>query len=513
MPRSGGAPVSVSRAPAADHVIPRGLGTRSSEPSPIDAMVARRLTAPMTRRQFVARAAALGISASALGVVLDACLKATPPTGTPSATAGPSPTTTPGTAFSGTPPVIDPRPVTVTYGAMLEASALAPVAVPSAALRALLDEVAADAGIPVTPAVVDGRRHARLSVTADDPSFASQAYRLEVAPTTDGPVVTVTAGDEAGAYYGLLSLARLVVAESSARWLRAATVEDAPGFARRGAILDPYVLPDVGVTDASRALLLDRLRLGARFKLNFLDLVDRPPWPELVRYCDEHHVELLNALGGRASLVDWWPDEDRRRIDEVLDAGTRSIAFCFDDIPTTNPEALASQHATVFRDLYAYLRVRDPGIRVSAVLPPYGGIPGRNLVFSKPGEGERYLAVMRTELPADVRVFWTGDGGVFSATVTTAGARAYADAVGHELGLWDNDTIRFSQERKPCGGRAADLSTVVHSYIGNLVTGDPWHGTNGEFALLTSLLYTWNPSVYDPTAAATTAERVLASHS
>ena len=93
--------------------------------------------------------------------------------------------------------------------------------------------------------------------------------------------MTIRAGDEAGAYYGLLSLARLAVAEGSTRWLRAATVEDSPGFARRGAILDPYVLPDVGVTDASRALLLQRLRFGVRYKLNFLDLLDRTPWPEL----------------------------------------------------------------------------------------------------------------------------------------------------------------------------------------------------------------------------------------
>ncbi len=471
------------------------------------------LAAPMTRRTFLVGAAALGISASALGTVLDACAQVTPPTGTPSATPSPTPVITPATAFGGTPPVIDPPPAAATYGAMLEASALASVTVPSAALRALLDEVAAEAGIPVTPAVVDGRRQARLTVTADDPSLASQAYRLEIAPATDGPVVTVRAGDDEGAYYGLLSLARLIVAEGPARWLRAVTVEDAPGFARRGAILDPYVLPDVGVTDASRALLLERVRFGVRFKLNFLDLVDRTPWPELVRYCDEHSIELMNAIGYQHHLVDWWPDEDRRRIDEVIDAGTRSIALCFDDISTTNPEALASQHATVVRDLYAYVRGRDPGIRVSTVLPPYGGIPGRNLVFSKPGEGERYLAVMRDELPADIRVFWTGDGGVFSATVTAAGATAYADAVGRELGLWDNDTIRFSQQRKPCNGRAAGLSTVVHSYMGNFVTGDPWRGTNGEFALLTSLAYTWNPSAYDPAAAAAAAERILSGES
>jgi hypothetical protein len=91
--------------------------------------------------------------------------------------------------------------------------------------------------------------------------------------------------------------------------------------------------------------------------------------------------------------------------------------------------------------------------------------------------------------------------------VTAAGARAYADAVGHEIGLWDNDMIRFWKSRLPCSGRAPDLATVVHTYMGNL---DLWSGTNGEFALLTSLFYTWNPTTYDPAAAASAAERILA---
>ena len=462
------------------------MARNSIEPGPFDALTARRLGEPMTRRKFVVRAAAVGISASALGAVLEACAQVAGPSATPSATSratpSPSPVITPGPTFGGTPPVIDPTPASATYGAMLEASALAPVAVPSAALRVLLDEVAAEARIPVAPAVVDGRRQARLSVVSDDPSFADQAYRLEVTPTADGPAVTVRAGDEAGAYDGLLSLARLVVADGSTTWVRAATVDDAPGFARRGAILDPYVLPDIGVTDASRALLLERVRFGVRHKLNFLYLPDRGPWPELVRYCDAHHVELMFAEG----YHDWPTEAPRQQLGDAiaaqLDAGVRSIALCADEDQTTNPEALARLHADIFTELYNRIRGRSTFVRVSALLPVYGGIPGQRLVNSPEGHGERYLAVMHDALPADVRVFWTGDGGVFSDTVTAAGARAYADAVGHELIFWDNDTITSSEERQPCSGRATDLDTVAHGYVGNLVGETLWNGTNGEFA-------------------------------
>ena len=483
MSTSRSAPVSVSRAP-----------------------IARGLVEPMTRRQFMVRTAAFAVSASALGSVLEACGQATRPSATPSATPSPSPVITPQPTFGGTAPVIDPLPTTAAYGPMIEASALAPVAVLSPALRALLNEVAADAAIPVAPTFTDGRRQARLTVTANDPSFASQAYRLEVTPTADGPAVAIRAGDEAGAYYGLLSLARLVVADSGTRWLRAATVTDAPGFARRGAILDPYVLPDVGVTDASRALLLERVRFGARHKLNFLDLLDRTPWPEIVRFCDDHHVELMNGIGYQDRLIVTPRDQVKRQLDELLDAGTRSFSFDWDDMPLTDPVAQAHEQAGILRDLYDYVRARDPSVRVSAVFPPYAHVPGLNLSDN----GQLFLAQMPGAFPADVRVFWTGDGGVFSPTVTAAGARAYATAVGHEIGLWDNDMIDFSRDRKPCSGRAADLATVVHTYMGNL---DLWSGTNGEFALLTSLFYTWNPASYEPAAAAAAAERILASAS
>lgn len=482
-------------------------GRNSPRPSQLDRAIARRPADPLTRRAFLVRAAALGISATALGALLEACDEAAS-TRAPSR----SPSISPGAAFGGTPPTINPTPTSATYGDMLEATELVALALPGASFSTLLDEVAADARVPVATTVSGGRRQARLSVRVDDPSLRSQAYRLEVVAADDGPGVTIQAGDEAGAYYGLVSLGQLLVADGATTWLRAATVDDAPGFVRRGAILDPAPLTGVS-TEESRALLLDQVRFGVRHKLNFVDLPDRTPWPELVRYCDSHHVELMVGKGYRDRLTVTLRQQVKDELTALLNIGVRSISLAWDDIPATNPEALAREHAEIFRDLYDHLRGREPGIRVSAVLPPYGGIPGRNLVASAEGSGERYLAVMRDALPDDVRVFWTGDGGVFSARVTTGGAKAYAAAVGHEIGLWDNDARRFAQGRLPCSGRAADLATAVSAYMGNLVGVALWKGTNGEFALLTTLFYAWNPSAYDPSAAAASAERMLATTS
>ena len=88
----------------------------------------------------------------------------------------------------------------------------------------------------------------------------------------------------------------------------------------------------------------------------------------------------MNGIGYQDRLTVTPRDQVKRQLDEMVDAGTRSFSFAWDDISTTNPEALARLHAGIFLDLYDHVRQRDPGIPVSAVLPPYGGIPGRALV-------------------------------------------------------------------------------------------------------------------------------------
>lgn len=404
-------------------------------------------------------------------------------------------------------PAIYPTPTNASFGPMLDADELVTVDAP-VATKALLAELAAERAIPLGAELTVGRRQARLTVTIDHAAYRTQAYRLDVTTGDDGPAVSVRAGDEAGAYYGLLSLAQLIDTSGTTMRLRAATIDDAPGFLRRGAILDPA--PTTGIsTPETRRQLLDRVRFGVQYKLNFVDLL-REPWPELVRYCEDHFVELMVAFGYRDALTTDPRPRTKAILAAWLDAGAHSITLNWDDIPTTDPEGLAQRHAEAFGDLYAFLRSRDPGVRVSTVLPPYGGVPGQRLVGSQAGEGERYLALMKAALPDDVRVFWTGDGGVFSARVTTDGAQRYADAIGHEIALWDNDATRFSQGRLPCSGRAADLATVVPTYMGNLAGDSMWSGTNGEFALLTSLFYTWNPVAYYAAAGGAAAEEILA---
>ena len=151
-------------------------------------------------------------------------------------------------------------------------------------------------------------------------------------------------------------------------------------------------------------------------------------------------------------------------------------------------------------------------VRLHVTLPPYGGVPGKNLMHvgsGQAGSGEAYLAAIRDHIPADAEVFWTGDRGPSSAKVTLAAASAYADAAGHRVALWDNDALDFARYRWPLSGRSADLVDSVDTYIGNMVGRLSWAADNGEFALSTMLDYTWNPAAYDPDRSAAQAEQQL----
>jgi hypothetical protein len=494
----------------------RGAEATMRQDAVEDAM-ARILAGRMTRRVFLERAAALGLSASAAGALLAACSRV--PSGTPtsrpesSAGATPArPTAVPG--GTGLPEIV-PAPRSVDYDGMVEAAEIACPTLPHGGLRDRLEEISAVAGVVLRFDAVRDRVQAQLAIRTDAIDLPPQGYRLEISRGDQGPVISIEASDEAGAFYGLLSMRQLIVADGSTFRVRLATAEDRPGFARRGAILDTIQLPTGGSTDEERARLLDRVRFGVPYKMNLVahpnaTLGHSQPWPELVEYCETHHVELLSLIGYR----DWLSVAPRVEVKAYLksqvDLGIRSFSLNWDDIDTTDPEALARDHAEIFTDLHNYLRSLDPGVRVAITMPPYGGIPFKNLVASDGRSGETYLERMSAALPGDVRVFWTGDGGVFSSTVTLDGARAYASLVGRDLALWDNDALRFAAERQPLSGRAARLPELISTYMGNLA--DPrvaWTGTNGHFALLTMLLYAWDPENYDPAAAAATAERLV----
>jgi beta-N-acetylglucosaminidase/Glycosyl hydrolase family 20, domain 2 len=459
-------------------------------PDPLDDMVAAALAGRISRREFLARALALGLSTTATASLLAACGagNASPATGTPQ----PSP------SASGGLPEIVPTPREVTYGPMLGLGALACCACPDGNLSDRLAEVASDAGIALSLVTGCPSSGSTLRVSLDAGDLPPQGYRLSVTPANGGAEIRLEAPDEAGAFFGLQSVGQLVTSAGASPVIRQATITDAPSFERRGLILDPP--------------WLDVLRFGVPYKLNLMAVAGWSPqaWsalPDLTAYCGAHYVEVMAMVGYQNVLTDTPMVDLKATLGRQFQLGVRSFCLKWDDIHVYAPEAIAATHARIFNELYAYLRLLDPATKISAVLPPYGGVPPN--VFDG-SLGMTYLSLMRDQLPADVVVFWTGDGGVFSESVTTAGAQAYASAVGHPIGLWDNNALWFAQGYKPLSGRDDDLASAVSAYMGNMNAHETsWAGSRGHFALLTELQYAWRAETYDTGVACSTAERLL----
>lgn len=392
------------------------------------------------------------------------------------------------------PPQIVPQPTSAHYGETVDVDELVCVSCPTGNLRDRVSEVAADAGLALADSAEADRPQARLTLKIGVAGLPAQGYRLAITRSKGvGADVTIQARDEAGGYYGLLSIAQLIVAAGGTARIRTATVEDHPSFLRRGLILtaDP----------------LERVRFGVEYKLNFLYKRIQPNEPgmtELVAYCRSHYVTFMSLVGYR----DYLTATPRADVEAVLadqyDLGIRSFSLNFDDIWSGDPAALAASQAGAFNDFYAYLRSLDPTVEVAITTGAYTGLPDKLSPAAR-----TYLTLMKSKLPADVLVFWTGDGGAFG--ITAAGAQAYSTFVGHKIGLWDNDGIRFIDGRLPLSGREADLATVISTYMANMADDKAWTGSNGQFALLTELMYGWRPETYDPFAARDLAEELLRS--
>lgn len=460
----------------------------------------------MTRRVFLARAVAAGLAIPAGAGLLEACLAASPAT--------PSPATPASTPPAGSLPELFPTPLQAAYGDMAPFETLTCESCPSGALGVLLAEVAATAGVALNVNGATGPAVARLAVDTTAHDLPPQGYRLAIAAGAasagGGIAIDISSSDEPGAYYGLVSLGQLIVAADAGHAIRTADVTDSPSFARRGFILD-MPLP---ASDTDREALLERVRLGAAHKMNFLwpanGALDVPSTArEVVAYCDSHYIELMLSVGygdlltsiPRASVINY--------VQTFYDRGIRSFSFNWDDIHNApDAQALADAHAAVLDDVVAFVGTLRDDVRLRVTLPPYGGVPGENLMGIElydvnDGTGEAYLAAIRDHIPPATEVFWTGDGGIFSTTVTADGARAYADALGRPIGLWDNSVSA------PSRGRAADLPTIVQTYMGNMAGSHRRANSDAPLALLTALDYTWNAGAYEPDRSAQLARHRL----
>ncbi len=419
-------------------------------------------------------------------------------------------------------PHVFPEPQNAHYGSELvplgkEIVLIGPA---SERLAVTLGKVAGEWGVKVVSrqrarnySTIKIRHGSALEAAKRSEANGPQGYKLSISKATNGAVIEITGGDEAGAFYALQSLRQLALKDRSGVRVRAVKIKDWPAFKRRGLIF----------FDRTESVLRV-LSLASRFKLNYFQGEGaRDSLHEKVvrqmkavqKFCKAHHIEYCAHLGRKDVLSKLSREKLLKYYDERYRLGFRSFTVNFDDSSLKTAEqgrSAANIHAGATAAVYRYLRKLDPNVRLIMCPIPYGGLPEKGFRFCSKEAGQSYFGVVKAKLPRDVPLFWTGDGGVFSPKVTAEGAKKCGEAAGRKPFFWDNDPIRFANKRQPLSGREAKLYKEVAGYVANLNKAETRWGKatrNAEFTLLTVAMYTWNPEKYDPKKAAAAAQLIL----
>jgi hypothetical protein len=226
----------------------------------------------------------------------------------------------------------------------------------------------------------------------------------------------------------------------------------------------------------------------------------REPYPEqqladlseLNRAAAERGVRFVYAISpGLSMRFDEEADHDAlaAKCRQLFDAGIRSFALLFDDVPMDDPEALGRAHGeAAARFQRSFLLPAGIEDRVLLCPTDYAGL-----------ERTPYRSGLAETLPDDALIMWTGSDIVVGEVTADDVARA-AESFGRELILWDNFPVNdFDRSRLflgPLTGRSAGPGLV--GIVSNpMVEAEPSH-----LALTTVAEWAADPDGYDPAAAA-----------
>jgi hyaluronoglucosaminidase len=345
----------------------------------------------------------------------------------------------------------------------------------------------------------------------------AEGYILRLRP--GHPQVLIAASDESGVHYAKQTLAQLGPAP------RAMTITDSPTLPWRGTIEGFYGEP---WTHAQR---LDHLRFAGSIKLNTYVYAPKDDPYHRERWRDLYPAGLLAELveldqAARANAVRFvyalHPAGTMRFTDEsdvsglfakasqLLDAGIRSIALLFDDVPLslTDPgdqaafgsdtRAVGAAHGATCARFAEFLRSR--GISEPLIMVPtdYAGL-----------KASPYREGLEATLDPDAIVWWTGSD-IVVGTISRDDIDRAAASHRRKLLLWDNFPVNdFDRNRLflgPLQGRTTDVMDAP--FLG--ITANPMVDYEpSKFGLAAVADWAWNTAAYEPDSAARRCLRLL----
>jgi hyaluronoglucosaminidase len=230
----------------------------------------------------------------------------------------------------------------------------------------------------------------------------------------------------------------------------------------------------------------------------------------LIRQAEKYRIDFVYGFHPGQELC--FSDDNpvrilMRKAQRFHDAGVRTFAVLFDDIPSSLAhrqdrrrfnDSLAAAEGTWLAKIQSQQPASWQDVEWWICPSYYSPDPLLARIFGK--FEERFLETLAHHLPPDVACLWTGPR-VVPKTISLAHMQSVAELVKHPLILWDNypvNDLSMSDELHigPLTGRDPFLAKTVYGYLSNPLLQEAL----SLVPLATCFDYAENPVKYQPEA-------------
>ena len=344
-----------------------------------------------------------------------------------------------------------------------------------------------------------------------------EGYVLAANSKENGPMTIAIEGkDEAGTYYGVKTLKKLIVEENSERVMPEVYVKDFPTQHVRAIVEGFYGNP---WTHQDR---LEQFKFYGENKLNMYIYAPkddpyhrdlwRDPYPaeemarmqELINTATENKVDFVFAISpGKDITIEPEGNTDEAikakaeadyqalvtKCESLYDMGVRSFAIFWDDIFTDDG---VGQAALMNRFNKEFVKAKD-GVKPLLTVPTQYWA---SVMYDGDGNVKPYTEGFSKNLDTDIEVMWTGHD-VMSQTVTLGDADKINNLYNRKMLLWWNYPVNDYNVNKLGLGPIYNLGNDLNSKIGGFVMNPMEFGEASKITLHTGADYAWNTAAYD----------------
>lgn len=329
------------------------------------------------------------------------------------------------------------------------------------------------------------------------------SYRLDIDP--DRRSVTVTARDDAGAYYGLQTLRQICSSAFAAEGVLPEThISDWPELERRGIVEGFYGTPwshevRLGLLDYCGRNKLNTYVFGPKDDPYHSSPYWRLPYPaeqgarisELASRAKANRVDFVWAIHPGKDIR--WDDADRdsllRKFEMMYDLGVRNFAIHFDDIEGIGADPRRQVELLNWLDR-EFVRAKGDVGNLTVCPTDY------SRMWASPRPGGALDTYGRTLNPG-IEVFYTGD--VVCSDMTRESLGFMNALIRRPAYYWWNFPVTDYARNFLMQGPVYGLETDVTAEDACGILSNPMeHGEASKTALYSLADYAWNPAAYNP---------------